>query len=126
VRIAERIVFEDLRGVLEHDQRAGGAVGAFEGPTGFSCLRCGAIFRKKISLRRGKVKLISFAIKAKAERMASGDPQLLLDDRYIDHAGYVAVVRKAAGHAVAQTFLLQKDADGLIAAAQSAPASDII
>src|SRR6266446_7451313 len=31
VRIAERIVLEYLRGVLEHDQRAGGAFGAFEG-----------------------------------------------------------------------------------------------
>ena len=36
VRIAERIVLEDLRGVLQHDQRAGGAFRAFEG---HGCLR---------------------------------------------------------------------------------------
>jgi hypothetical protein len=30
VRIAEGVSLEDLRGVLEHDERAGGAFGAFQ------------------------------------------------------------------------------------------------
>ena len=36
VRITERIVFENLRGVLEHDQRAGATFGSFEGHRHFS------------------------------------------------------------------------------------------
>src|SRR5438445_8848503 len=31
VRVAERVVLQDLRAVLERDQRAGGAFGAFQG-----------------------------------------------------------------------------------------------
>ena len=61
--------------------------------------------------------MIPFA-KTKAERAASGDPRLSLEERYGDHAGYVAAVRKAAANATAQGFLLQKDADALIAAAE--------
>ena len=60
--------------------------------------------------------MIPFA-KTKAERLANSDPRLSLEERYTDHAGYVAAVRKAAANAVAQKFLLQKDADALIAAA---------
>ena len=100
------------------------------GPLGrlrvFHVLGYSAIFRKKISLRCGEVKLISFAIKAKAGGMASGDPQLLLQVRYTDYESCVATVRKTATRAVAQTFLLRIDADGLITAAQSVPTSDII
>ena len=62
--------------------------------------------------------MIPFA-KTKAEREASGDPRLSLEERYRDHAGYVAAVRKAAANAVAQLFLLQKDADALVAAAEA-------
>ena len=62
--------------------------------------------------------MIPFA-KTKAERIASGDPRLSLEERYTDHAGYVAAVRKAAANAVAQSFLLQKDADALIAQAEA-------
>jgi Alpha/beta hydrolase domain len=62
--------------------------------------------------------MIPFA-KTRAERMATGDPRLSLEERYTDHAGYIAAVRKAAANAVAQKFLLQKDADALIAAAQA-------
>jgi hypothetical protein len=62
--------------------------------------------------------MIPFA-KTKAERMASSDPRPSLEERYTDHAGYVAAVRKAAANAVAQKFLLQKDADALIAAADA-------
>ncbi len=56
--------------------------------------------------------MIPFA-KTKAERLASGDPRLSLEERYTDHAGYVAAVKAAAANAVAQSFLLQADADQL-------------
>jgi alpha/beta hydrolase family protein len=63
--------------------------------------------------------MIPFA-RTQAERVASGDPRLSLQERYGDHAGYVAAVRAAAANAVAQGFLLQADADALSAqAAQS-------
>ena len=54
----------------------------------------------------------------KAEREATRDPRPSLEERYKDHEGYVAAVRKAAVIAVAQGFLLPKDADSLIAAAE--------
>ena len=60
--------------------------------------------------------MIPFA-KTQAERLASGDPRLSLEERYGDHAGYVAAVRAAAANAVTQGFLLQSDADALIAQA---------
>ncbi len=60
--------------------------------------------------------MIPFA-KTKAERLASGDPRFSLEERYRDHAGYVAAVTAAAANAVAQGFLLQADADALIAQA---------
>ncbi len=62
--------------------------------------------------------MIPFA-KTRAERMANGDPRLSLEERYTDHAGYVAAVKKAAANAVSQKFLLPKDADALIAAAEA-------
>ena len=62
--------------------------------------------------------MIPFA-KTKAERTANNDPRLSLEERYSDHAGYVAAVRKAAASALQQKFLLQKDADALIAAADA-------
>ena len=57
--------------------------------------------------------MIPFA-RTKAEREAAGDPRLSLEERYQDHAGYVAAVRAAAAKAVAAGFLLQDDADLLI------------
>ena len=62
--------------------------------------------------------MIPFA-KTKAERLANNDPRLSLEERYTDRAGYVAAVRKAAANAVGQKFLLQKDAEALIAAADA-------
>jgi hypothetical protein len=62
--------------------------------------------------------MIPFA-KTRAERLASGDPRLSLEERYGTHEGYVAAVRVAAANAVAQGFLLQADADALIAQAQA-------
>ncbi len=62
--------------------------------------------------------MVPFA-KTKAERLASGDPRLSLEERYGSHAGYVEAVRRAAANAVARGFLLQADADALIAAAEA-------
>jgi hypothetical protein len=61
---------------------------------------------------------IPFA-RTKAERMANGDPRLSLEERYGSHAGYVAAVRKAAAEVVATGFLLQADANRLIAQAEA-------
>ncbi len=62
--------------------------------------------------------MIPFA-KTQAERVASGDPRLSLQERYGDHIGYVAAVAAAAANAVAKGFLLQADADALIATADA-------
>ena len=62
--------------------------------------------------------MIPFA-KTQAQRLASGDPRLSLEERYKDHAGYVAAVRAAAAKAVEAGFLLQADADALIALADA-------
>ena len=65
---------------------------------------------------------IPFA-RTKAERTANGDPRLSLEERYKDHAGYVAAVKAAAEKAESEGFLLQEDADRLIA---QATASDVL
>ena len=62
--------------------------------------------------------MIPFA-KTRAERLASGDPRLSLEERYGTHAGYVQAVKKAAARAVAAGFLLQVDANELIALAEA-------
>ena len=62
--------------------------------------------------------MVPFA-KTKAERLAAADPRLSLEERYHTHAGYVAAVRAAAANAVAQGFLLQEDADALVAQADA-------
>jgi hypothetical protein len=66
--------------------------------------------------------MIPFA-KTKTEREATGDPRLSLEERYKNHEGYVAAVRTAAAKAVAAGFLLQADADKLIA---DAAKSDVL
>jgi Alpha/beta hydrolase domain len=60
--------------------------------------------------------MVPFA-KTKADREAAGDPRLSLEERYKNHDGYVAAVRTAAAKAVAAGFLLQSDADRLVAEA---------
>ncbi len=60
---------------------------------------------------------IPFA-KTKAERLATGDPRLSLEERYRDHAGYVAVVKAAVQRLVQQRFLLPADAERLIRQAE--------
>jgi hypothetical protein len=60
---------------------------------------------------------IPFA-KSKAERLASGDPRPSLEERYGTHDAYVARVKDAAKRQVAEGFLLQDDADRLVAQAE--------
>ena len=60
---------------------------------------------------------IPFA-KTKAERMASGDPRLSLEERYQDHDGYVRAVKNAADALVRDGFLLADDAAAMIAQAE--------
>ncbi|MGE5096365.1 MAG: alpha/beta hydrolase domain-containing protein [Betaproteobacteria bacterium] len=62
--------------------------------------------------------MVPFA-KTQAERLTAGDPRLSLEERYGTHDGYVTAVRAAAANAVAKGFLLQEDADALIAQAQA-------
>lgn len=57
--------------------------------------------------------MIPFARTA-AERKANADPRPSLEERYGSHGGYVAAVPKAAARAVAEGYLRQEDAAGLI------------
>ena len=61
---------------------------------------------------------IPFA-KTQAERQASGDPRLSLEERYKDNAGFVKAVEEAARKLVRERFLLQEDADRYIQAARA-------
>ena len=60
--------------------------------------------------------MIPFAA-TRAERMANNDPRPSLEERYRTHDGYVSAVKAAAEKAVRERFLLQADADALIAQA---------
>jgi hypothetical protein len=55
----------------------------------------------------------------RAQRIASGDPRLSLEERYGDHQGYVDAVSEAAENLVADRLLLPADADSIVAAAQA-------
>jgi len=46
-----------------------------------------------------------------AQRLASGDSRLSLQERYGDHQGFVAAVKFAARDLVAERFMLQEDAN---------------
>jgi hypothetical protein len=58
----------------------------------------------------------------RAERLASGDPRLSLEERYPTHADYVSKVGAAADRLVAEGLMLQEDADR---AKQAAEASEV-
>ena len=58
--------------------------------------------------------------KTKAERLAAGDPRPSLEERYPDHAAYVAAVRSAAEALRIERFLLDEDVARYVAAAQAA------
>jgi len=68
----------------------------------------------------GTGSFIPFA-KTRAERMASGDPRLSLEERYADHAAYVGAVRTAAEDLVRRRLLLRADADQIIRDAEESP-----
>jgi len=55
----------------------------------------------------------------KAERLAKGDPRLSLEERYGDHAGFVARVKAVAEQRVREGWLLADDAARLVAEAQA-------
>ena len=61
---------------------------------------------------------VPFAITT-ADRINNSDPRPSLEERYGTHDGYVKAVQAAAANAVAKGFLLQADADALVAAAQA-------
>jgi len=52
--------------------------------------------------------------RTKAQRLAAGDPRLSLEERYVNHAGYVAAVTAAANNAMSKGYLLAADRDALI------------
>ena len=62
---------------------------------------------------------IPFA-RTKAQRQASGDPRLSLEERYGSSAGFVKAVEAASRKLVSERFLLQEDADRYIKAATDA------
>ena len=54
-----------------------------------------------------------------AQRLTRGDPRASLEERYGDHAGYVAAVRDVAIRLVKERLLLPRDAERLVAEAES-------
>ncbi len=56
--------------------------------------------------------------KTKAERLASGDSRLSLEERYKDHETYVRLVTNAANELVRDGFLLQADAENMVRQAE--------
>ena len=65
---------------------------------------------------------IAFA-RTRAERTASGDPRLSLEERYADHADFVAKVKAATARSQADGWLLPDDAARIIGQAE---ASDVL
>lgn len=61
---------------------------------------------------------IPFA-RTKAERLATGDPRLSLEERYKDHAGFVMAVEQASRKLVKDRFLLADDAENLVRTAET-------
>jgi hypothetical protein len=54
----------------------------------------------------------------RAERIATGDPRLSMEERYPSKEAYIAAFRKAADDLVAERYLLPEDADLLIRRAE--------
>ncbi|MDX2034982.1 MAG: alpha/beta hydrolase domain-containing protein [Blastocatellia bacterium] len=61
--------------------------------------------------------------KTRAERLASGDPRPSLEERYKDHAGYVAAVKAAVDRLLREQLLLPEDAERLM---RQAAASNVL
>jgi hypothetical protein len=65
----------------------------------------------------GAGSFVPFA-KTRAERAASGDPRLSLEERYPTHEAYVSAVRRAAEQLVTERLLLRADADEIVRQAE--------
>jgi hypothetical protein len=61
---------------------------------------------------------VPFAL-TRLDREKQNDPRPSLEERYVDHAGYVAKVRSAANDLVKKRLLLQDDADRIIREAEA-------
>jgi hypothetical protein len=83
--------------------------------TGWNLGRAGRFEDELCSLQGS---FIPFAT-TQAERIATGDPRLSLEERYGTHEGYVAAVKAATDRLVQQRFLLPEDAARLIADADA-------
>jgi hypothetical protein len=66
----------------------------------------------------GTGSFIPFA-KTRAERTASGDPRLSLEERYPTHEAYVTAVRRAAEELVRERLLLRADAEDIVRQAEA-------
>jgi hypothetical protein len=55
----------------------------------------------------------------KAERLSNNDPRLSLEERYRDHAGFVAAVEQTARRLVQDRFLLEEDAQDAVRVAKT-------
>ena len=55
----------------------------------------------------------------RAERLASGDPRLSLEERYPSQEAYVEAVARAADELVRDRFLLRRDADEIVRLAEA-------
>ena len=87
--------------------------------TGWNVTAAGPLKGQTCGLSGG---FIPFA-RTKAERVAKGDPRPSLEERYRTHDEYVQIVRAAAATLVRERFLLQADADAMVAQAE---ASDVL
>jgi hypothetical protein len=87
--------------------------------TGWNVTAAGPLKGQSCGLSGG---FIPFA-KTKAERLASGDPRLSLEERYRTHDEYVRTVSAAAAALVRDRYLLPQDADAMI---KQAEASDVL
>ena len=86
--------------------------------TGWNVMSSG-VFKGQMCLFASPVGgFIPFA-KTKAERLASGDPRLSLEERYHTHEGYVQALSTAATTLVKQGYLLQTAADTMIKQAEA-------
>ncbi len=57
--------------------------------------------------------MIAFA-KTKADRLASGDPRLSIEERYASADSYTAAARKAIDDLVTKRYMLREDVDAYV------------
>ena len=86
-------------------------------------IRSSGVFKDQMCIFNSPVGgFIPFA-QTRAERVASGDPRLSLEERYRTHDGYVDAVKRATETLIKEGFLRAADAAEMISQAQ---ASDIL